>query len=225
MTSQELPYPAYTEPAEDYSPSSNELECDADPKPRDGTQMFAHFVHMRLGGRHGGIARNCIGGVPIINTNTGIPKPSGHYTGRAWDWMMDANKAEDRETVQKLIGWLEANDHENWRRIGLSYIIWNRKSWSNFRKTWGDYTGSSPHTDHVHFSFGVDGADGKTSFFRWLAGEQAEIPEFFRPKKVTHYGWFLVGLGIGVVTPATLAFAYHKLTGVSQTPRRAARRA
>lgn len=41
----------------------------------------------------------------------------------------------------------------NASRLGVDYIIWNGKSWNSRRKTWANYTGSNPHTDHVHVTF------------------------------------------------------------------------
>jgi hypothetical protein len=217
----ELPTPEFEEPAEDFAVPTDESQCEEDPQQRQGVLDFSSFVLNHLGGQNGGIVRHCIGGVPLINPSTGQPKPSGHYTGRAWDWMMNASDEDDALRVQKLIDWLFANNHEMWRRIGLSYLIWNRQSWSNYRKSWKDYTGSSPHTDHVHFSFGAEGADGNTSFFRWLATDQRTLPPVL-VKKETHYGWLAMGVAIGILTPMGLDYAYHQL---KKTPRRARRRA
>ncbi len=38
----------------------------------------------------------------------------------------------------------------NSARLGVKYIIWNGQSWNPERGTWAKYTGSNPHTDHVH---------------------------------------------------------------------------
>jgi hypothetical protein len=37
--------------------------------------------------------------------------------------------------------------------LGVDYIIWNRRSWNSKRRAWAPYTGSNPHTDHVHITF------------------------------------------------------------------------
>ncbi len=37
-------------------------------------------------------------------------------------------------------------------RIGVDYIIWNGQSWNSRRRTWAKYSGSNPHTDHVHLT-------------------------------------------------------------------------
>jgi peptidoglycan hydrolase-like protein with peptidoglycan-binding domain len=56
------------------------------------------------------------------------------------------------------------------RRFGIMYIIWNKKMWRAYDpgRGWAAYTGSSPHTDHIHFSFSWDGADKRTS---WWTGK------------------------------------------------------
>jgi hypothetical protein len=72
---------------------------------------------------------------------------SDHYTGLAIDVMT----TEKGELVSQ---WAIANAS----RIGVKYIIWNRRIWQN--GTWTKYTGSSPHTNHVHISFLAQGGDG-----------------------------------------------------------------
>lgn len=45
----------------------------------------------------------------------------------------------------------------NASRLGVTYIIWNRRIWdSRNQRGWEPYRGSSPHTDHVHISFHPD---------------------------------------------------------------------
>ncbi len=53
------------------------------------------------------------------------------------------------------------------RRFGIMYIIHNRKMWRSYapERGWAPYYGSSPHTDHIHFSFNYDGAAGRTSWW------------------------------------------------------------
>lgn len=77
---------------------------------------------------------------------------------RALDPMLGPSftKADADALVADLVG-NEAN------RSRLLYVIFNRKIWSRSRG-WAvrDYTGSNPHTDHVHVSGEAD-ADGNTS--------------------------------------------------------------
>ncbi len=71
-----------------------------------------------------------------------------------------------------MASWLFATDRYGntramARRLGLMYVIWNHKIWSASKPGagWRPYTGPNPHTDHMHFSFSVLGAQGKTSFW------------------------------------------------------------
>lgn len=93
---------------------------------------------------------------------------SEHKEGRAWDWGIRVGNAK----ADQALNWLLATDkyghkHAMVRRTGIMYIIWNRRIWSAHRASegWRSYTGSNPHTDHVHFSFGWNGANKKTSFW------------------------------------------------------------
>jgi hypothetical protein len=104
-----------------------------------------------------GIARACsVGG------------QSEHKEGRAWDWAIHY----PHPAADTFLGWLLATDkfgnkHAMARRLGIMYMIWNHKIWKSYQssKGWQTYTGSNPHTDHVHFSFSWDGANKKTSFW------------------------------------------------------------
>ena len=95
---------------------------------------------------------------------------SEHKDGRAWDWMVSASRAGDRRKVNKLFDWLLQRDgrgekYARARRIGIMYMIWNRRIWFPWQG-WGPYSGSSPHTDHVHFSFSWPGARKRTTFWK-----------------------------------------------------------
>lgn len=70
---------------------------------------------------------------------------SDHYTGHAIDVMV--SNMRDGEMVAKYT-------HNNQFKWGVKYIIWNRQI-IDYRndKGWEPYSGSSPHTDHVHISF------------------------------------------------------------------------
>ena len=107
----------------------------------------------------GGIVRGCsVGG------------KSEHKEGRAWDWMIQVG----HPAAAALLGWLlktdaHGNPHAMARRLGIMYIVWNKQMWRAYKASsgWLPYTGSNPHTDHVHFSFSWDGAKKQTSF--WTA--------------------------------------------------------
>jgi hypothetical protein len=51
------------------------------------------------------------------------------------------------------------------RRLGVMYIIFNRKIWRSYDPGWGSYSGTNPHTDHIHISLSYDGSTGRTSFW------------------------------------------------------------
>ncbi|HEX6872062.1 MAG TPA: hypothetical protein VF163_13270, partial [Micromonosporaceae bacterium] len=143
------PYPVYATPT-----------C-LTPVEQAGVREFRDMIRSRVGG-----------------TNLGIHACSGyeHGEGRAWDWGMNAGEAADRAKVQLVLDWLLATDsdgnrHAMARRLGIGYVIWNRRIasfWSDRsdKGVWRDYTGSNPHTDHVHFSFGWPGALRETTWFR-----------------------------------------------------------
>jgi hypothetical protein len=72
------------------------------------------------------------------------------------------------------------------RRLGIMYVIWNRRMWSAWDPGWEVFCVQRgrrckdpdskavlhPHNDHVHFSFGWPGARMQTSY--WL-------PDLSRP--------------------------------------------
>lgn len=162
-----MPVIATASPPEPFATSELETGCDY-PDEKPGAQALRTFVMQHLGGRDVGITRPCDKG-----------GKSEHKRGRAWDWGMSAADPDEAARVQALLDWLLApgptgEPAENFRRLGLMYVIWNRKIWSVLYKEWHDYTGASPHTDHVHFSLSWPGALGETSFFRWLRGDASD---------------------------------------------------
>jgi len=139
---------------------------------RPGVDVFADFVIAHQGGIKG----------RIIQRPCGLGQ-SGHNSGRAWDWAIQAEPGQ-REPADKLIAWLLKNDAELFRRAGITYIIWDKKIWTASQRKWKPYGGwgelgncvtgmcRNAHTDHVHFSFSRAGSEGKTSFYDWLRGGQ-----------------------------------------------------
>lgn len=92
---------------------------------------------------------------------------SEHKDGRAWDWMVSAYSDADVRKVDKVLDWLLNKDsyghrYAGARRVGLMYLIWNRRIWTQW-SGWRAYGGSSPHTNHVHFSFSWPGARKETT--------------------------------------------------------------
>lgn len=135
-------------PAEGYSALESESGCD--PTPKVGVMAFRSFILQNFGGYDAGIVRECGPGL------------SGHQLGKSWDWGTNRGKID----VNGALNFLFDNNNEALRRAGITYLIWQRRIWNTRAKTWQNYTGTNPHTDHVHFSFGTEGAMGRTSFYR-----------------------------------------------------------
>lgn len=157
-----LPVVASADPVEPFVVAdTQDAACDSVEKP--GAVSLSKFL-LSLGGRWGGITRPC-----------GKGHPSDHHRGSAFDWMLSASNLDESELAEATLDWLLASDAAgnlaaNFRRAGLTYVIWNRKVWSSRTQTWMPYTGQNPHTDHIHLSLGADGAAGRTSFYTWLRG-------------------------------------------------------
>lgn len=171
--------------------------------------MFLKFVLKHQGGSQGRTLGPC-------------DHISGHASGRAWDWMIRADVTEERAKADELIDWLLANNAEIFRRAGLAYIIWDKQIYSALDPRWKPYDGfdeagdcirppcRSPHTDHVHFSFNIPGADGKTSFYRWLGADMPEVvpppPTPLAKQSANHAPLFIafaVGLAGAIYLPRT----------------------
>jgi len=150
------------------------------PAAKPGTAAFASMLLKTYPHtRSLGISRSCSSG-----------GKSEHKEGRAFDWGVSAYDARDAQSVRELLTWLLATDkHGNQyamaRRLGIQYIIWNRRIWGAYSASsgWRTYTGASPHTDHVHFSLSWAGARKKTSFWtkNFPNGQIAPPPAPTRP--------------------------------------------
>lgn len=146
----------FAQPIDDYAAYDGQDTCLSTEQP--GVVAFRELVMATYPCTSaGGILRDCAAG-----------GTSEHKEGRAWDWMVDVG---DR-APEDLLAWLLApdasgNTHAMARRLGLMYIVWNRQIWRAYRaeEGWLPYSGSSPHTDHVHFSFSWAGARKETSFW------------------------------------------------------------
>ena len=132
------------------------------PVAKPGTTAFANLLlRTYRSSRSLGISRSC-----------GVGGKSEHKEGRAFDWGVSIRSAADRASVQSLMKWLLQRDAYGnrfamARRLGIQYMIWNRRIWGAYAagSGWRKYTGSNPHTDHVHFSLSWAGARKKTSFW------------------------------------------------------------
>lgn len=136
-----------------------------DPRPRPGTLAFAQLMtsHYQMGSTSL-IGRTCTSGT------------SEHFDGRAWDWMLSVASPDQYAVAQSVLKWLTGPDAQGRagamaRRFGIMYIIYNRKMWRSYapERGWADYSGSNPHTDHIHFSFNYDGAAKRTSWWTGVA--------------------------------------------------------
>ena len=107
-----------------------------------------------------------------IGRDCAVGGQSEHKEGRAHDWGVNAYDPTQKAMAEDLLTWLLATDrHGNVnamaRRLGLMYVIWNSRIWKSYgtNRGWQPYSGSSPHTDHVHFSMSWDGAYARTSWY------------------------------------------------------------
>jgi hypothetical protein len=151
----DLPRPEFGPGIDPFATYVAQSKCS--PKPKPGVVSFQRLVTRSFPSTSEGyISRACyVGG------------QSEHKEGRAWDWPVSAYSKRDRRKVNKLLDWLLKRDayrHKNARvrRLGIMYIIWNRRIWLPYNG-WQAYHGSSPHTDHVHFSFTWPGARRRTT--------------------------------------------------------------
>ncbi len=126
-----------------------------------GPLDFARLLNVHYGTHTYGILRPCA---------------AEHGEGRALDWMVNANTADGLALGNAITTWLTAKDSQGRvgaiaRRLGINYIIWNHKMWRSYdpARGWAAYTGSSPHTDHIHMSFTWDGAYEQTSWWTGVA--------------------------------------------------------
>jgi hypothetical protein len=157
---------------EDYAGYEGQSKCK--PKPKPGVVAFRDLVLAtwpKTGA--GNISRDCdLGG------------KSEHKEGRAWDWEVNAAIESQKKKAKKLLGWLlEKDQYENKhaiaRRVGIMYIIWNRRMWKSWGPGWDVYcvkVGSKckdpdsgavlhDHRDHMHISFSWPGARAETTFW------------------------------------------------------------
>jgi peptidoglycan hydrolase-like protein with peptidoglycan-binding domain len=156
--------PATAEAPEPYVPQDS---CDPVAKP--GVIAFrALMLATYHRGTDGGIVRACADGAT-----------SEHKEGRAWDWMLNSHNPSEAATASAVLSWLTGPGPHgelgwNARRFGIMYIIWNGHIWGAYRASdgWRPYVGVSEHTDHIHFSFGWNGALKRTS---WWTGKVAPV--------------------------------------------------
>ena len=163
-----LPAPAFAAPtaptfgADIEVPSPYQAQTICDPVVRPGVAAFRQLILSNYAATgDSGIVRSCTAG-----------GTSEHKEGRAWDWRVSTSNPTQAAQARDLLTWLLATDvHGNTaamaRRLGVMYVIWDRRVWKSYQASlgWQAYTGASPHTDHVHVSFSWAGASGETSYW------------------------------------------------------------
>jgi len=167
-----MPVAAVSLPAQVEQPSPYLPQVSCDPNPKPGVQAFEELIlNTFQHGHSGGITRDC--DAPGVAGGR-----SEHKEGRAWDWMLDGGDYADQVAGTRAVNWLLADDAVNARRLGVMYLIWNRRIWSahDAATGWRPYDYGDPHTSHVHFSFSWAGAEKRTS---WWTGKVA--PTEFGP--------------------------------------------
>lgn len=142
--------------------------CAAGDKP--GPVDFAKLLNATYGSHVWGITRSC---------------GDDHGEGRALDWMVNGATPDGLALGNAITSWLVAPDAQGRkgamaRRFGISYLIWNRRIWGTWDLDggWKPYTGSSPHTDHIHITFSWDGAYRQTS---WWTGRALTATRYTGP--------------------------------------------
>ncbi len=146
-----------------YVPYQAQTVCD--PVARPGVLAFARLMttHYAMGSTSL-IGRACTSGT------------SEHFDGRAWDWMLNVNNADQSAVARSVLAWLVRPDANGVpgamaRRFGIMYIIHDHKMWRSYapERGWAPYYGTNPHTDHIHFSFNYNGAAARTSWWTGVA--------------------------------------------------------
>ena len=145
--------PAGLDPASPYLP---QVSCS--PTDMPGVTKLRALVLKTYGeGGKGAIHHGCTEGL------------SEHSEGRAWDWMASTKNAKQKAAAANFISWVTKNHGENARRLGIMYVIYNKKIWAIYREGDG-WRPSYDHVDHVHISFSWNGARGNTSFWTGKVG-------------------------------------------------------
>jgi hypothetical protein len=150
--------PNFSKAIEAYAPYEGGQFCE--PVDRPGAVKIARLIRATYGQDEAiGIARNA------------CYTTSEHNDGRALDWMVDATTRAGRAKADAFLDWLLATDkygnkNAMARRLGVMYIIHDHRIWRSYSPVgWGPYSGTNPHTDHIHISLSYDGSTGRTSFW------------------------------------------------------------
>ena len=174
-----LPAPATAAPAtpsfgrviEGFAAYDGQKVCDPTTKPGTAAVRSLLMNAYRSTGDLGIVRACAIGGT------------SEHKEGRAWDWAINVSNATQEASAQNFFTWALATDKYGnsaamARRLGIMYMIHNRKIWSAYNASagWRPYTGPNPHLDHVHFSFSWAGARKTTTYWNPAKSGTATSP-------------------------------------------------
>lgn len=162
--------PASASEIEGYASYQPQTTCATKTKP--GTEYLLGWLVRRYPGTgRSGTLRSCSSG-----------GTSEHKDGRALDWAVDADRADQRALAQSFLTKIFATDsagnpHARARRMGIMYIIWDDHIWASYRRfERRDYLSPAcsslqncsktlRHRDHVHISLSYAGAGAQTSFY------------------------------------------------------------
>ena len=124
--------PGAIEPLAGYQPQTT-----CSPRSKPGVANFAsRLLAAYPTTRSLGIVRSCsVGGL------------SEHKEGRAFDWGVSAKTPGGRAKAARFLTWLlkkdkYGNEYAMARRLGIQYVIWNRKIWGSYN--------ASPRLAEVH---------------------------------------------------------------------------
>jgi putative cell wall-binding protein len=162
------PRPAFGPEIDPYAAYDGQDTCDSAAKPgMVGLRDLTLQAYPATGSS--GISREC-----------GRGGRSEHKEGRAWDWRVNVTVPAEDAAADEMLGWLLASDehgnpHAFARRLGVMYMIWDRRIWGAYQPQdgWRPYTGDNAHTDHVHFSLSRAGGLAQTT---WWTGAPAAPP-------------------------------------------------
>ena len=161
--------PSFGSAIDAYASYDGQDTCDPTDKP--GPRGVRDLLNATYGQHSSGISRAC-------NSS----EVSEHEEGRALDYMLNVNNAKQRAVATDITTWLLATDrhgnrHANARRLGVMYMIWNRRIWSAARASegWRRYSGASAHTDHIHISLSWAGARRQTTWWTAALDNPADL--------------------------------------------------
>lgn len=139
-------------------------QVSCDPRSKPGVTAFAALMTARYKTGSVGTYRPCQSGT------------SEHYDSRALDWMLSVYNPRQKAVASSVTAWLSANNGAMARRFGISYMIFNKRIWGAYapERGWAAYSGSDPHTSHIHISFAWDGAMKRTS---WWTGKATTVAD------------------------------------------------